>query len=356
MKIRLKPLRGQVMVITGATSGIGLAIARGAATRGARLVVSARNDEALEQLVREISAAGGEALAVAADVGVEAEAQHLADAAIERFGGFDTWINNAGVSIYGPLLEVSSEDHRRLFDTNYWGVVYGSLIAARHLRDHGGALINIGSVLSDRAVPIHGAYCASKHAVKGFTDALRMELEQAGAPVSVTLIKPSALDTPYVEHAKNYLEEEPRNPPPLYSAQLVADAVLHAAQHPIRDLVVGGGGRLLTLAGALAPRLTDKLMESTLIRLQHSGEPASARSLNSLHSPGKDGVVPGGYPGPVLQRSWYTAASRRPVVIAALATAAGILLWAALSRRASRQEEFSGRGTGQQTGPKDSEA
>ncbi|HEX5515792.1 MAG TPA: SDR family NAD(P)-dependent oxidoreductase, partial [Gammaproteobacteria bacterium] len=147
MKIRLKPLRDQVMVITGATSGIGLAIARGAAARGARLVVSARNAEALAQLVREISAAGGEALGVAADVGVEAEVQHLADATIERFGGFDTWINNAGVSIYGPLLEVSREDHRRLFDTNYWGVVYGSLIAARHLRDHGGALINIGSIL-----------------------------------------------------------------------------------------------------------------------------------------------------------------------------------------------------------------
>lgn len=338
MRIRLKPLRDQVIVITGATSGIGLATARKAAAHGARLVLAARNNEVLTSLVEEITSNGGAAIAVVADVGIEADVQRIADAAIERFDGFDTWVNNAGISTYGPLLEVQLEDQRRVFDTNYWGVVYGSLIAARHLRDRGGALINIGSILSDRAIPIQGVYSASKHAVKGFTDALRMELEQEKAPVAVTLIKPSTIDTPYKEHAKSYLDQAPTNPPPIYSANLVADAVLHAAQHPLRDLIVGGGGRLLTLVGALAPRLTDKLMESRATRLQHSGEPASDRDRSSLYSHGEDGAVHSDYPSPVFQRSTYTAAVKRPVVTAVLVTAVGLLLWAALTQHDSQDE------------------
>lgn len=331
MRIRLKPLRDQVVVITGATSGVGLATARKAAARGARLVLAARNDETLAELVDELGA--DQAAAVVADVGAEPDVQRIADTAVDRFGGFDTWINNAGVSIYGSLLEVGLQDQRRLFDTNYWGVVHGSLIAARHLLQRGGALINIGSVFSDRAAPIQGAYSASKHAVKAFTDALRMELEQAGAPVSVTLIKPSSLDTPYREHAKNYLEAEPRNPPPTYSAQLAADAVLHAAEHPIRDQVVGGSGRLLALAGNLAPRFTDRLMENTMARLQRTERPARERSRNSLYSAGNGGAVHSPYPGRVLQRSLSDSAAQHPWLATALATGAGLLLWSLLRRQ-----------------------
>jgi NAD(P)-dependent dehydrogenase (short-subunit alcohol dehydrogenase family) len=205
MNIRLKKLNEQVMVITGATSGIGLVTARMAAGRGARLILAARNEEALRRLVNETAASGAQAVYVVANVGKQADVRRIAEKAIEHFGDFDTWVNNAGVSIYGRVLDVSMEDHRQLFETNYWGLVYGSQVAAEHLRQKGGALINIGSSLSDRAIPIQGTYCASKHAVKGYTDALRMELEEEGAPISVTLIKPSAIDTPYREHAKNYM-------------------------------------------------------------------------------------------------------------------------------------------------------
>jgi short-subunit dehydrogenase len=327
MKIRLKPLREQTMVITGATSGIGLALARKAAARGSRLVLAARNDDSLDELVEEIRAGGGEAVAVVADVGNEAEVRRIADTAVERFGGFDTWVNNAGISIYGALQEVSLADQRRLFDTNYWGVVHGSLIAAAHLqRSGGGALINVGSVLSDRAMPLQGAYSASKHAVKGFTDALRMELEQDGAPVSVSLIKPSALDTPHKDHARNYLPVAPRNPPPVYAAGLAADAVLHAAEHPIRDLVVGGGGRLLALAGNMVPRFTDRLMENRFSRMQRTDRPALPRSHNSLYNPNNDGAEHSDYPM-VLQRSLYTEAAKRPAATAVLTLGAGLALW-----------------------------
>jgi NAD(P)-dependent dehydrogenase (short-subunit alcohol dehydrogenase family) len=164
---------------------------------------------------------------VAADVADEQALRRLAEIAVERFGGFDTWVNSAGVSIYGPLMEVSVEDMRRLFETNFWGVVHGSRIAVEHLRQRTGVLINIGSTLSDRAIPLRGMYCASKHAVKGFTDALRIELEQQQAPISVTLIKPGAIDTPYTEHAKNYLDEETKHPPPVYAPRVVSEAILY---------------------------------------------------------------------------------------------------------------------------------
>src|SRR5437868_737988 len=148
MDVQLKKLNEQVVVITGASSGIGLTTARMAAKRGARLVLAARNEEALRQLTDEINRGGGQAAFVTADVGNEDDVRRIARTAVERFGGFDTWVNDAGVGIYGRLLDVSTADMRRLFDTNFWGVVYGSLEAARHLRQRGGpdggAIINIG--------------------------------------------------------------------------------------------------------------------------------------------------------------------------------------------------------------------
>jgi NAD(P)-dependent dehydrogenase (short-subunit alcohol dehydrogenase family) len=206
MTVRLKRVEDQVIVLTGASSGIGLATAHAAAARGARLVLVSRNDAALQQAARECNDMGGRAIAVVADVARREDLEHVARVAVETFGGFDTWINNAGLSVYGTLERIPLEDHRRLIDVNYWGVVHGSLIAARHLRARGGAIINTGSVISDRAVPLQGPYSASKFAVKAFTDTLRMELEHDGAPVSVTLIKPSAIDTPFFEHARTYLD------------------------------------------------------------------------------------------------------------------------------------------------------
>jgi NADP-dependent 3-hydroxy acid dehydrogenase YdfG len=212
MAVSLKSLKDQTIVITGASSGVGLTTARMAAKEGAKLVLAARSEEALRQLETEINSSGGQALAVVADVGNESDVRKIADAAISRFGGFDTWVNNAGVSIYGTIEQVSTEDNRRLFETNFWGVVYGSRIALETLRSRGGALINLGSTLSDRAIPLQGMYSASKFAVRAFTDALRMEIEEAGLPVSVTLIKPAGMNTPYIEHAKNYLDTEPTLP------------------------------------------------------------------------------------------------------------------------------------------------
>jgi short-subunit dehydrogenase len=328
MALILKPLEIQVIVITGATSGIGLVTARMAAKRGARLVLASRSEDALQELVAEIKNADGEAIYVVADVGNDADVQKIATVAKERFGGFDTWVNNAGISIYGKFTEVPLEEQRRLFDTNYWGVVYGSLVAVNQLRQRGGALINVGSVLSDRAIPLQGAYCASKHAVKGFTDALRMELEHEGAPISVTLIKPSAIDTPYTVHAKNYLAVEPRNPPPVYAPETVAEAILYCAEHAERDVFVGVGGKGRSIQGNYDPRTTDKVMEWTMFDLQESDKPARPRDLHSLDKPSGLSGERGHYDGHVAESSLYTQGSLHPLITGGLLLAGAGLAYA----------------------------
>lgn len=313
MSVTLKPLREQVIVITGASSGIGLATAQAAARVGARVVLAARNGDALAQIEHDITASGGTAIHVAADVSRREDVEKLAQVAVERFGGFDTWVNNAGLSIFGRLEDVSDADSRRLFDVNFWGLVYGSLVAAKHLKNRGGALINLGSVLSDVAVPIQGMYSVTKHAVKGFTDALRLELEAEGAPISVTLIKPTGIDTPFTEHAKNYMAQEPKLPDPVYRPEEVAAAILHAAAHPERDIYVGTSGRLMSALNHQFPRVMDKVSELVMPGAQQRSEPAR-NPEGALYKPGEGGKVRGEHPGPVMPVSLYNRAERHPLL------------------------------------------
>jgi short-subunit dehydrogenase len=337
MRVHLKSVEDQIIVITGATSGIGLATAKMAARRGARLVLVGRDEKALRDIETSIRRDGGEVIFVVADVADEDAMMTVAETALREFGGFDTWVNNAGVSIYGKVQETSMEDHHRLFDTNYWGTVIGSRIAATHLRHQGGALINVGSVLSDRAVPLQAAYCASKHAVKGFTNGLRMELEADGAPVSVTLIKPAAIDTLFEEHAKSLINAEPLNPPPVYAPELVARAILHAAAHPTRDLIVGGAGKLISLSEKVASRLTDRIMEALLPGLQSAGGPLR-RSGDNLYGGFRGGRERSGRHMVVRERSLYTTAVMHPLATAATVAGLGVLVAAMIggSRYASR--------------------
>lgn len=211
----LKPIEEQVFVITGASSGIGLATALAVAEQGAKVALLARSKETLEDIAANIESEGGEALVITLDVADQSAVQSAADQIVARFGRIDTWVNNAGVAIYGMIEEVTDSDNRRLFETNFWGVVYGSLAALPYLKQSGGALINVGSEVSEAVVPLQGMYSTSKHAVKGFTDALRVEVELvAEAPVSISLIQPTAVNTPYPEHARNYMDREPKLPTP----------------------------------------------------------------------------------------------------------------------------------------------
>jgi NAD(P)-dependent dehydrogenase (short-subunit alcohol dehydrogenase family) len=310
MKPDLKPISGQVMVITGASSGIGLATAREAARRGAKLVLASRNEAALRTLVDELRGQQHEALFVVADVGKESDVDEIARQAIARFGRFDTWVNNAGVTVYGAVDQPSMEENRRLFDTNFWGVVHGSLAASRHLREHGGAVVTVASMLSDVSLPMQGMYCASKHAIKGFINSQRMEMERSGAPVSYTLIKPASINSMLPEHARNYMPNKPDLPPPLYAPRVVADAILHAAQHPVRDLFVGEPAVAGTTLGYLAPGLSDLLLRTFAVDLQKKNEQEGRTENGNLFKPADTGPLRESQQreGMVFQHSPYTEA------------------------------------------------
>jgi short-subunit dehydrogenase len=288
----LKSLDQQVMVITGASSGIGLATALLALRKGAKVVLVARSEGTLHDLQQNIANAGGEAVVAVADVADRGALEDAARIAIERFGRIDTWINNAGVSIYGRLDEVSDEDNRRLFETNFWGTVYGSQIALPYLKRQGGALINVGSEVSDAVIPYQGMYSASKHAVKGFTDALRVELELVDkAPVEVVLIQPTAVDTPYPQHARNYMDEEPKLPTPQIDPEDVAEAILKAAEKGGRDITVGAMSKLDTLTAKIAPSLGDRMSAMQADRQQRDEPPRDPQG--ALHRAGEGGQVHG---------------------------------------------------------------
>jgi short-subunit dehydrogenase len=336
MRIKLKKLEDQVIVITGASSGIGLTTAEMAAESGARVVLSSRNEDDLRKAAEGIRARGGRATFVVADVADPEAVEEIGRRAIREFGGFDTWVNNAGLGLYGRSEDIPLADKRRLFDINFWGVVHGCRTAVPHLKRHGGALINIGSVVSDRASPLLGIYSASKQAVKGYTDALRMELEEESAPISLTLVKPSATNTPFIEHAGNYMEAEPEFPPPVYAPEVVAQAILRCAEKPTREITVGGAGRMLTAMGAVAPRLTDLYMESTMFDQQKRDEPP--RRHDALYEPQRDGSRRGPTERLTLNRSAYTRAALSDVGRAIPAIAAGALLMAALRRRSEANE------------------
>lgn len=284
----LKPISEQVIVLTGASSGIGLATAEAAAREGAKLVLVARNSSALNDIAARL---GTSVIAVPVDIADIDAPERIAAAAIDAFGGVDTWINGAAAAMYANLTETSEIDHRRVFDVGYFGTVRASLKAVELLGDRGGALINIGSVLGERTIVLQGTYSAMKHALRAYTDTLRMELEAQGKPIAVTLIKPAGMNTPYPEHARNLTGKPVRIPPVVYDPRLVARAILHAAQHKVRELTVGGIGLPLQKLTNLFPRLTDLGMEAVGEQIQHIEQAPEPDAVDNLHVSRADGRI-----------------------------------------------------------------
>ena len=284
MAIHLKPLHEQVVLITGASSGIGRQSAIRFAKAGASVILVARNEQALQEAVEEIEKLGAEAIFATADVANFEELKAAAEKGVARFGRIDTWVNNAGVGMYTKILDTDPADDRRLFETNFWGVVNGSRIAVPYLeKAGGGALINLGSEVSDVSIPVQGMYATSKHAIRGFTDALREEILHDKRPVSVTLIKPAAINTPFPRHAKNNLDRDATLPSPVYAVNVVADQILHAAVHGPRELYAGGGGWLMARLSQHFPSLADRFMASFGYEQQQADRPAD-HSYEGLYS------------------------------------------------------------------------
>ncbi|RZJ17136.1 MAG: SDR family NAD(P)-dependent oxidoreductase [Brevundimonas sp.] len=343
VKPTLKPLKQQAIVITGATSGVGLATARRASRAGARVFLIARGEQDLKSLCEELQAEGARCAWAVADVADFEALKEAAEKCQRLFGGFDTWVNNAGVSIYGPIRETTLEDQRRLFETNYWGAVNGSLVAVEHLRARpgGGAIINVGSIMSDLPLPVQGVYSASKHALKGFTNALRMELIREQSPIALSLVKPSAVDTPYPKHARNLTGYAVANPQPVYAAHVVADTILYCASHPIREITVGGGGRLIASFYSALPGLAEPLFARFAPSLMRDRGSAYQPFDDGLYDPTEDGLDEEVHYPMVRQFSVLAEARKHPGIVAgAVAVLAGVGLATLLLNQRSGPTRF----------------
>lgn len=319
----MRPIERQVVVITGASSGMGLLTAREMARRGARVVMAARNARDLAQAAAEIRRDGGDAVAVPTDVTDADQVHRLARSAVEAFGRIDTWIGAAAVSAYATFREQPAEDFEQVLRVNFLGQVNGARAALPYLEQSGGALVFIGSALSDRGIPLQGAYCASKHALKGWVDSLRVELMKEGSPVRVTLVKPSSIDTPLFDKAKTQMGVQPRPIPPVYEPELAAAALIRAAEESPRDVYVGGSGKLLAVVERISPKLLDLHQLYAGFNGQRTDWPKSQSAPNNLYAPvADDGGVRGDFTAESHRRSAYQSLASHPVAGPLLAAGA----------------------------------
>lgn len=285
MNANLKPLSAQVIVVFGASSGIGRVTALEASRRGARVIAAARGVEALRSLAHEAGAPDRFATMVA-DAADPDQVRAVADGAVAQFGRLDTWAHVAGVAEHARFEDMPLEDFRRVIEVDLLGPVHAAKAALPQLRrDGGGAFVVVSSMIAKRSFPLLSSYSAAKHGVNGFLESLRVELQHDGVPVAVTEIQPAVIDTPFFEHARTRLGVRPSAPPPVYPPEKVADAILRAAEHPKREVVVGGAGKAQLLTQRLSPRIMDAFSRVAMFRLQRSRDPKSPDDTDGLYRP-----------------------------------------------------------------------
>jgi len=286
VQVQLKPIKEQVVAIVGASSGIGRATALRFASIGARVVVSARSKLGLDSLVEEIKLLGGEASAIVADVAEFEQVKAIADFTVSQYGRLDSWVHLSATGVIAPFDQITPEEFKRIIDVNLMGQVYGAMTALPYLKQEGrGALIHVSSVEGRRSLPLQSPYSSSKHGLEGFLDAMRLELMHENVPVSVTSILPSTINTPYYNKVRTKIGVKPTGVPPYYDPDLVVDAIAYAAEHPIRDFIVGDAGRALDVIHRISPHLSDALLLLLAFPGQHTTEPKSADAPHNVFEP-----------------------------------------------------------------------
>ncbi|HKU60902.1 MAG TPA: SDR family oxidoreductase [Gemmatimonadales bacterium] len=333
---------GRVVVVTGASAGVGRAVARAFGRRRARVGLLARDEGRLRRARAEVEALGGEAMALPTDVADPDAVQAAADRVASRFGPVEVWVNNAMVSVFSPVHQMRPEEYRRVTEVTYLGTVYGTLAALRQMlpRDEG-AIIQIGSALAYRAIPLQSAYCAAKHAIQGFTESLRSELLHDGSGVRVTMLQLPAVNTPQFDWIRSRLPRRAQPVPPIYQPEVIADAVIWTAEHPRKEMYLGWSSVKAIAANRVAPRLLDRVLARTGYESQQTAEPEDPDRPDNLWQP-----VPGdiGAHGRFdsRARTWSgqiaLSQHRRSVALA------GALVLAVLARRRRRRTTI-GRST-----------
>jgi len=280
--VRKKPLSEQVIVVTGASSGLGRAIARLAGERGAKVVVTARNEEALANCAGEIERAGSEALAVPADCSQQDQVDRVVARAVERFGRIDTYVAGAIVTVYAEAERLLPEELRRVVDVNFFGVVYGYWASLPHLRESNGTFLHVSSALAYRGIPLQAAYCSSKAGLRAFLESARVEEQKAGTGVAISLVLPGAINTPQFDRDRQKIGYQPQPVPPIYQPEPFAEATLRCAERPIRELPVSWGAQKLLWGQKLSPRAADWVLRHNGWKGQHTDEPKPLDAPDNL--------------------------------------------------------------------------
>jgi short-subunit dehydrogenase len=335
-----KPIRGSVIVITGASSGIGRAAATAAAQRGANLVLAARQEDSLRAVAAECERLGGHALAVPTDVVDESQVQELARRAVEHFGRIDVWVNNAAVLLFSKFLDAPPDEYRRVIETDLFGYIHGARAALRPFVDQGhGVLINVSSVVAYGAQPYTSAYVCSNHAIRGLTNSLRMELRLDGLDdVHICTIIAASIDTPFFRHPANYTGRAPKASNPIYSPNKVSDAILALIEKPQREIILGGAGRKLVWQSFLTPGHYEKTVTQQVDQDHFQDQPAEPTAGN-LFKPSQWTNVEGGWRELEAQNSPRSLATIGLIAGATVAVSA----WLALARsRANGHTEHQG--------------
>ena len=332
--MQFKPVGEQVVVLMGASSGIGRETAVRFARKGAKVVASARGEEGLDSLVQEIRDEGGEAIAVPADTSEFEQVKAVADRAVQEYGRLDTWVHLAAVGLFATFEQTTPEEFARVIDVNLMGQVYEAMAALPHIKreDHG-ALIHISSVEAKRSFPFHSVYGASKHGIDGFLEALRVELRHEGWPIGVTQVMPATINTPFFDKGRTKLGVKPVGVPPIYEPETVANMILYAAENPARDLVSGGAAQALILNQRLSPRILDAILTTRVgFSPQKTEEPRSEDDPDNLYAPinGHD-TAKNGFRA--LSRSLYNWLEMHPKVRRGAAAGTALVLLDALRRR-----------------------
>ena len=328
--------RPQVVVITGASAGVGRATVREFAKRRAQIGLVARGEDGLEAARREVEQAGGKALVLPTDV-ADADAVERAAAAVEEnFGPIDVWINDAMVSVFSPFKEITADEFRRVTEVSYLGFVYGTMAALKRMlpRDRG-TIVQVGSALAYRGIPLQSAYCGAKHAIQGFTESVRCELLHDKSNVWLTMVQMPALNTPQFGWVKSRLPREPQPVPPIYEPEVAAEAIYFAAHARRREVFVGASTVLAIEGNKLLPGLGDKYLAATGYDSQMTSQPADPDRPNNLWAPlAGDRGAHGAFDGRAHKRSLQLwAVIHRPwVLLAGLG-----LLGAAIGGLAGRQ-------------------